>query len=445
MDIEHAVTKAVGGIECEDVDAFEVVGMATESLAIESKRQLVDKFQRSFGQGVAIKAVSRGRVGFSSTRDLDIKSILKAVSQAMAAVKVSSESESAIVASEEDPVGEFAEQVGRSFAEIADEEKIALAMKLESAAIAHDSRIKRVRAPRYEEITMHMVVMNSNGVAAKAKRGLVMCDVRAVAEDGADVESGYEFAFSPRFEDLDVEVTARAASERAIRKLGAKSAGAGMRPVVFENKAAAAMLSLLSPSFFADNIEKGKSAISGEMGREKYSRCVTIVDDGLLPGGFSSFPFDGEGVPMRKKLMVEGGKIVGWLYDSAKAAKASAKSTGNCRRDHLFKVPSIGVTNCFLKPGPSAVEDIISAAKNGVLITDLMGLHTANTISGDFSLGAEGFLIEDGVTSAPFRGMTVSGNVHDLFSRVAAIGSDLRFTGPVGSPCMLVEGLMMGG
>lgn len=411
MELESALKNAVKKLEGESVDAFEVVGIAEDSLVVEAKRQMVGSFRRSASRGLAVRVVEGKRMGWSATTDIGAKAVGRAVGQALSAVDVVAKSDEAVIATPQDPEGDFAEQLGRSLGEINDDEKIRMALKLESTAIAFDSRIVRTRNPRYEESVWSVSVINSNGISVRARRGLVSCELRAIASDDSGSESAYDFDFSPRFEDLDVEGVARRAAKRALSKLGAQKLEKGSLPVIFENRAASSMVRILAPSFFADNVQRGKSALTDKIGEKLYCPLITIVDDGLMSGGFGSFPFDGEGIPMRRTIMVRDGRVDAWLYDSPRAMRDGVMSTGNCRRSGLRSSPGIGVTNCFLKGGKDGVDGLCAGVDKGLLVTDLLGTHTANTISGDFSLGAEGFLLEGGKKTSPVRGITIAGNV----------------------------------
>lgn len=445
MDLEHAIQSAVKRLEAEEADAFEVVGLSENSLFIEARRQMVSSFRRNSGRGIAIRIVKDGRMGWSATTNLEHKAVVRAVSHAIASLGVTAETEEAVILAPQDPKGDFVEHVGRSLCEISDDEKIKTALSIESTAIAADNRVTKVRCPRYEERVRHLVVVNSKGVSVSARRGLVSCALQAVASDESGSESAYEFEFSPRFEDLDVEGCALRAARRAVTKLGAMGIGGASLPAVFENRAASSMVGLLAPSFFADNVQRGKSAIANRLGERAYRDKVTIVDDGLLSGGFNSFPFDGEGIPQRKTTMVDRGSVAAWLYDGPRSFRDKVLSTGNCSRRELGRLPAIGVTNCYLAAGDLKAGDLMSGIKRGILISDLLGVHTANPISGDFSLGIEGFLIENGEKTSPIRGVTIAGNIHSLFGRIVEIADDLKFFGSHGSPSFLVEELMFSG
>ncbi|HPQ80941.1 MAG TPA: TldD/PmbA family protein [bacterium] len=444
MELGNAIGSAVRKLENQKLEFFEVAGISDVRFVAEAKGQMVEGISRSKGRGVALRVVRDGRVGFSATTDIGPKAIEKAVQQAVMSMKEVAPSDEASLPPAQEPQSALAERLGRTFAEIPDDEKIRMAMLLESAAIAADSRIVKVQHPRYEEVVRSMTVISSTGVNSTGCRGLCLCEIKAVASDGEDSQGAFEFSFSPRFEELSVEETARLAARRAVEKLGAGRVAGGSMPVVMGPRAGASMVKLASSAFFADNVQRGKSVVSSRRGERVYHPDVSIVDDGLLPGGFGSFPFDGEGIPRRRTMLVRNGVIENWLYDGARAAKDGVASTGNCRREEVNRLPSIGVGNCFLKGGESSPEELLREAGRGILITDLIGLHTANTVTGDFSLGAEGFVFDKGVLGAPVRGITVAGNVHELFARVAGVGEDLKFFADYGSPSVLIEELTIG-
>src|SRR6185437_1308109 len=175
-----------------------------------------------------------------------------------------------------------------------------------------------------------------------------------------------------------------------------------------------------------------------------FSDQVTLVDDGLLSGGYGTSPFDGEGVPSRKTVLVDGGFIRGTLYDSYYARKAGTASSGNAQRG-IKAPPSIGYNNLFLEPGKTGVTGLLDGISKGVLITNLMGLHTANPVTGDFSLGASGILIERGKLTTPVRGFAVAGNILDVFKKITDIGKDIRFFGSTGAPSIRVSEISVGG
>lgn len=445
MDIQSVIQNAAKKLSAQKLDDFEVAGVTESSLVIEAKQQMVENFRRSEGHGVAIRVIREGRLSFASTTDISPKAIDHMIKHAVSALEKIAPSEEAILPLPQEVLAGLNEELGRPFGEISDDEKVRAALTLESAAVAADNRIARVRQPAYEEKIWSLSIISSKGVNVAARRGVVGCELMAIASDEGDSESAYEHNFSPRFESLDVEGTARTAAKRAIAKLGAKPMKAGTHTVLLAPRAATTMVRLAAPSFFADNVQRGKSMLAEKRGVRAYHPDVSIVDDGLLPGGYSSFPFDGEGIPRRRNVLVRDGVIEMWLYDGARAARDGVLSTGSCSRGGVGYLPAIGLSNCFLKAGGHKQEDLVTKAKNGILVTELLGVHTANPVTGDFSLGAEGMTIENGELGRPVRGVTIAGNVHSLFGKVLGVGNDLKFFGSYGAPSLLIEELMLGG
>lgn len=444
MNLESALKDVVVRIKVNDLDAYEVVGLDERFVTVEAKQQMVERMQRTHRVGISIRTIKDGRIGFATTKDMSVKSVHQALKSALDSMENVEPTEDAVLPGVQKARGTLEENITRPLGEVSDDERIAVAKSLEGVALAAEKKVKKVQHPRYEEIDRTLLVMNSSGVKDMSRRQMASCELRVVAEDGGKAESAYDYGYSSSFDRLEVEAIARRAARRAVAKLGARSVPGGSYPVVFEPRAAASMLGLLAPSFFADNVQRGKSILGGKLGEKFYNPSVTIIDDGLLPDGFGSFPFDWEGVPKRRTAMVEDGVVSSWLYDGARAAHDGVESTGNSQRASLDKLPSVGINNCFLKAGSDSRESIIKGISKGIVATDLLGLHTANTISGNFSLGLEGFVVEDGAVREPVRGVTVAGNIHDFFRSIAAVGNDLEFFAIHGAPTVLVEGLMLG-
>jgi PmbA protein len=207
----------------------------------------------------------------------------------------------------------------------------------------------------------------------------------------------------------------------------------------------AELLGFLSASFSAEQVDKGRSMLSlNQLGKKLLSPCITLLDDGLLSGGVGSSPFDGEGTPSGTTTLVNRGYLEQLLCDRYHSKKLALTATGNAGRG-IKSPPSISTSNLYLKPGDQTPLELIHGIQKGVMITDLMGVHTANSVTGDFSLGASGFLIENGQISRPISGFAVAGNILDVFQSVQALANDLKFYGTTGSPSALIPRLSVGG
>ncbi len=432
-------------LDHESFDAYEIYLADNDSLVVEARDGNVESFSRANRRGVSVRVLKNEKIAMSSSTDFSpdiLDDLVINISQYLTHISPSAD---AVIANAQGEYSVLDEKTDRPLPKVSDAEKINMALALEREARAVDFRIKRVRQPLYEETIKCIHIVNSFGVNQSFERGLACCEVRAVAEAEGVCETGWEFNFSPSFEKLDYSAVAKQATGKALAMLGAKPLTSGTYNVVFDCRATAYLLQLLAPSFFATNIQRKKSSLVGKKGEELYSPLVTIVDDGIMPEGYSSFIFDDEGLPRQKNLLIKQGAIVDWLYDASSANKDNCRSTGNSFRSSFHSLPTVDVTNCYLKSGDLAVQDLYKAAQNGFLVTDMMGLHTANVITGDFSLGAEGFEINQGKIGRPVRGVIISGNVHDIFKNVDAVADNLTFQANFGAPSILVPKVQLGG
>jgi PmbA protein len=220
-------------------------------------------------------------------------------------------------------------------------------------------------------------------------------------------------------------------------------------PVVLDPGAATSFLSVLAGSLSAEAVQKGRSPLASLIGEQVGSALVTLVDDGRLAEGPASSPFDDEGVETQRTTLVEDGVLQGFLHNTYTAARAGARSTGNAGRGGHRTVPGVSPSNLFLRPGTVTVEELLRQAGRAVFVQDVTGLHSgASSVSGDFSVGAAGLMVQDGALGGPLREMTIASTLLDVLKAVAATASDLRFFpfgGGLGSPTVLVGEMTVAG
>jgi PmbA protein len=192
-------------------------------------------------------------------------------------------------------------------------------------------------------------------------------------------------------------------------------------------------------------VQKGKSLLADRLGKKVISAKINLIDSGLLTGKLGSSPVDDEGVPSQEKTVIRDGVLRSYLHNTYTARKAGVPSTGNAARGGFSALPSVGVSNLFLEPvsGTSIIpkERLFAETGRGLYVTDAMGVHTANPISGDFSVGVTGLWIENGVVAFPVKEAVLSGNVLDLFEKIEAVCDDLRFYGNMGAPSIIIPGV----
>ncbi len=301
----------------------------------------------------------------------------------------------------------------------------------------------------YQDAISQRTLINSNGLRFSYPLTLVSVNVTAVAEQSGESEMGWEFDFSHFFSDLDVEKVGREAGRMAIERLGGRRIPSGTYPVLLPNRVASEFLSLLSNSFLAEQVQKGKSPLKGKIGERYFSPIISVVDDGLHPKGAFTSPIDGEGTPTQKTILVNKGEVIGYLYDRYWANRENLQppisSTGNSRRSGIHSPPRLGISNLYIEPGEDSINKLLKDLHQGLVIEEVMGLHTADPISGEFSLGCAGDWVEKGEKLYPVKSIAIAGNLFKLFQNIVKIGNDIRFFGSVGSPSLFIENLVLSG
>jgi PmbA protein len=439
-----ALLLAVKRLEQLNPDQFELYFEHRASTRIDAKDGKVDSLSRSEDVGLAVRLVKDRRLGFSFTTSLEKAAIEKAVESAWEIAGYMPEDPHVGLVSFSTAVyPEVDQHDGRGLkTPVAD--KIRLALELEAACRKSDPRITGIRSAGMSETEYRVHLVDSHGEHIQHQSTLYSTSVTCKAESNGDSQIGADYRFSNFLDQLDWTAAARQASLWATELLNAGAPPTLHCPAVFRNSVVADLVDFISASFSAEQIDKGRSMLSGKHGSRVFSEHVTLVDDGLLPGGFGTSPFDGEGTPCTKTVLVDGGFVKGTLYDSYYARKKNAEPTGSASRG-IKGPPSIGFSNLYLKEGRKHAEALLDGIPRGILITDLMGVHTANPVTGDFSLGASGILIENGKLGRPVRGFAVAGNVLELFRKITDIGNDLRFFGNVGAPSVRVAELSVAG
>lgn len=439
-----ALVDAVRRLEHLAPDKFELYFLRRESLTIEVKDQKVESLTRAEDVGLSVRVLKDSRLGFSYTTSLDRRAIEKAADSALEIAEVMPRDELADLFSFSSAVYPAVDAWDAGGLQKTLPEKIDLARKLEANCRRFDRRITGIRKAALGETRSDVHMVDSGGEHIQHRATQFAATVTCKAEEGGESQVGHDHAFHPELDSLDLDGVARRAAGQAIEQLGGSQPPTMRCPAVFRNDAVAGLLEFLSSSFSAEEMSKGRSLLAGKQGERVFSDRVTLVDDGLLANGFGTSPFDGEGRPSGRTVLVDGGTLTGALTDTYYARKLGAEPTASAVRA-IKSPPSIGVSNFFLQAGRRSYAELVAELGRGVVITDLMALHTANPVTGDFSLGAAGFLVERGRVIRPIRGFAVAGNVLELFRKMTDIGDDLRFFGGVGAPSVRVSDLAVSG
>jgi PmbA protein len=414
----------------EGAEEAEVFGLAGKTTSVTLRKDKVELGSESFHKGLGLRTVVRGAVGFSCTSNFDQLSSIVASALQSAQARGPDASWKSLVLPENvnrpdnlfDPVLD----------EIESEQCIDIANGLLMGAC-----IKGVE-PSSGGITCSSImetVVNSHGVELAEPSTMMTASMEAIAK-GFDVATGSEFHNS-RLLKSDLQEVGRSAAELARASLGGVMVESGSFEVLLKPLAFAELLeSAFNPSLFADNIQKGRSRLAECVGDTIVSEDLSITDNGLLSGGIGSSSFDSEGTPSKEVSLIDHGILKGFLYDGYTAGKVGKISTGNAVRSSYSEVPLIGIKNLVVN---STEPFDLTNDTRGFLVNDIIGAHTANHISGDFSVEARNafYLVPDEMPK-PVKSMMLSGNIFELLKNIE-LDKDKRAVGNVVTPSVRVR------
>lgn len=420
----------------------EAVARFSQNLHLEMKEGRIEGMRRTSEVSAALRVIVGGSPGFAYATDPGRDGIVEMVEDALAGAALLPPSGENRFSSSTEP-GRAEGILDLSGIELPPEKKVDMALALEQAVLEGHGAITKAYKPSYSE-THRLTAISSGGEVWSYEDTLYSIGVQAIAEGEGVSQTGYEYSVARCFGDLDPGKVGSVAAEEAAGLLGGEQPESGRYPAILPPKAAVSFLGVLLSSLSAEEVQKGRSRLAGRIGDEVFSPELTLVDDGSLPQGVGTVPFDDERVPSAPRRLVQNGVLNGFLHSLTTSAREEVEPTGNGFRSSLSAHPLPGITNLFLHQGEKALEDR-SPPGTAVQVVNLMGVHTADRVSGDFSMGVSGYFLKDGQRKEPFRNGTVSGNIFDLFNAILAVGDDLTFYGPVGAPTLLVKSVVISG
>ena len=422
--------------------------------------ELTESGSRAMGLRVFFEGEGGQRTASTSTSDLSEDGLRRLVSGAVELAKVTGADPFAGLPDREAFGSLDADELALYFDDIDSvppEERIAIAKRCEAAALGTDTRIQNSRGAGFDLSTTRRVMVNSRGFSGEYRRSYCGFSTTPIAQDASGMQTGYWYssARTPRLLE-DPEEIGRIAAERALRKLGARRVPTCQVPVVFPPEASRGLMANLPHAADGDSIYRNASMFAGKLGEQVAGENITIVDDGtmvfdhalpdgsnLRVGGFGTSPFDGDGLPTRRTVVVERGVLKELLLNTYTGRKLNMKSNGKAARG-LAGAPGIGGGNYFLEPGELTQEQIVGEVKRGLYVLSTMGFGV-NLVTGDYSQGATGLWIEDGELTHAVEEITIAGNLKEMFRNVTAIGNDLEFRGAGAVPTVRVEGMTVAG
>jgi PmbA protein len=426
-------------------DSTEIYVRHATNLSVEAKQQSIETLEKSTTGGYSVRVLCNGRLGFSFATDpADGESVIL---QAIESSRYTEPDTYNVLPS----AAGFSnvEVYDPAIAQLSETDAIRSALDIEQAALDTDARITKVRKASSSFTCGETLILNTLGVTAYYRSTACSAQVMAVAEDGSESQMGWEYQGNRFLDRIDFRQIGRKSAERALNLLGAEKIASIKGSIVLDNSVAADFLGLLASSLSAESVQKKKSMLAGSVGEMVLSSRLNVIDSGLLNGMLGSRPFDDEGVGTTAKTLIDHGKLCGFLHNTYTAQKASTISTGNAVRGGHKGIPTVGITNLFIDASSSEYrspfDSLITHIDQGMVVTETMGMHTANPISGEFSVGVSGFRVMGGKIGRPVKEAVISGTILELFRKVMLVGDDLIFYGNIGAPSLLIEGIDISG
>jgi len=452
LDLESLAADVVALAVKAGASDAEAAAREGDEFSVNVRMGQVETLKESGSRGLGLRVFLGLRSASASTSDLTPEGIRQLVDGALALAKVT----------EEDPfsgmpeTAEFGSVPGdlhlyhEDVYSLPGAERIEWARRAEAAALAADPRITNSDGGSFDAATGRKVLANSRGFVGSYRSSYAGVSAAPLAQDanGAMQRDGW-WSSARRLADLDSpESIGKEAARRALRRLGARRVPTQRVPIVFAPEVARSLIGSLFEAASGDAIWRSASFLAGRLESQIAAPSLNLIDDNtmLLPtgmGGFGTSPFDGEGLPSQRTVVVENGILRNYLLNTYTARKLGMKSTHNASRG-LAGTPGIGCGNLYVEPGALTPEQIIKEIPAGLYVTSLMGFGV-NVVTGDYSRGATGLWIENGQLTHAVEEVTIAGNLAEMLKNVTAIGNDLEFRGAVASPTLRIDGMTIAG
>ena len=437
-------TSASGG---EQIEAYAV---RTNECDIEVFDGHVESLSVAGIEGVGVRVVNDGRQGFAWAGSLDEDVVRETLADARDNAQFAEPDEWNGLATPADVASTTRVELDLwrdSLASIETDRKVELVLSLDAALRGADPRIRGVESSSYGDGAVETALANSHGVEAALRRTMASASASAMAGDGDDTQTGYGFSVGREFAAIDLDAIVAMAVERTVRLLGARPTASRRIAVVLDPLVTSSFLGVLSAAFNAESMLKGRSLFQDRVGEQVASTSVQIVDDPTNPAMMGASPHDAEGVPCRRNDLVVDGVLQGFLHNTYTARRAGSATTGSASRGGYKSTPGVGIKALSFAPGSQAPDEILASVGEALYVQSVSGIHSGtNPISGDFSVGASGLLVRDGVLAEPVREVTIASTLPRMLTGIAAIGNDLTYLpGSTAGLTLLIDDMTLSG
>ena len=425
----------------EQIEARVGRGRDTE---VEVLRGAVESLTVAESEGITIRVVVDGRQGVASAGSLDPEIVAATLADARDNARFAEPDEfSGLVTPAEigDAIAPVLDLWRDDLALVAVDKKVEMALDLERAVLGANSLVRGVESSSYGDAANESALVTSTGIEAVHRRTTASLGASALAGPSAATQTGYGFSVGRTLSDLDLEYAANQAANRAVRLLGASQPLTQRIPVIFDPLVTRTVLALIVSALGAESVQKGRSMFAGRVGESIGSPIVNLIEDPTNPQAFGATPFDSEGVPTRRVNLVTAGVLEGYLHNVTTARRGKTVTTGSALGS------GVGARAAYLRPGPLSVEELFASVPHALYVQSVSGVHSGtSTVSGDFSVGAEGLMVRDGVFAEAVREATIASTLPRILLDIIQIGSDLTWL-PGGGAGMtvLVSDMMLSG
>lgn len=427
-------------------DECEIYYSDGESISISVYEGEVEKYNLAKSFGLSFRGKINNKMGYSYTEILDEAAIDMLINSAKNSANLIENDDETFIYVGDKTYSEV-KTYSKELENIDPGKMIDLALDLEKEAKNYSEKVVNINGCKISYSLSNYGIYNTKGLELNNKGNILTSYVVPVVQDESGKNDGVGYVVASSLDEVKPRQMVAQGVEEALSKLGGKSIPSGSYKTIIYNEAMVQLLETFASTFSGDAAQKGLSLLKGKEGQMIASPIVTIVDDPLMDDGLATSPFDDEGVATFTKELVYEGKLNTLLHNLKTAHKQGVKSTGNGFKTSYASSVGVSESNLYLRKGEKSFEDLMNEIGEGVIITDLAGLHSgANTVSGDFSLAAKGFYVENGKKTFPVEQITLAGNYFDLLKNIVAVGDDLKFPmSNVGSPSVIATGLSIAG
>lgn len=424
------------------IEEFEVYFLSNLNYSIKVYQNKIDNFTNNQNQGISFRGKINGKMGYSYSESFEEDDIDFLIAQVLENASCIETVDEQFIFSEKENYKEIT-TYSPLLNNIDIEEVKEFLFSMEKYALSLDERVKKVNFCSFSLGESEKIIKNSSGLSLSSKENICYTYLSVVAQDKEIIKTGSDFMIGQDFSKFDYKKIAKTAVDEAISKFNITCEKIDPKICVIENLAFSSLLGAMSNIFSADAVQKNISKLKGKLNTKVASDIFTLIDNPHLENGFGNSAFDDEGVPTMYKEIIENGNLKTYLYNLKTANKDGVKSTGNAMKGSYKGTIGTSAFNLYVKPREKSFEELTSNIEEGVLITDFAGLHSGlNSISGDFSLAGEGFIIKNGKVDKALNQITIAGNFFELLENIEDIGNDLKFSlSSVGSPSIKVSGL----